>query len=173
MSPEAGKIASDQATAATDQTTLTGLRLQLAELIRESQEVRKELPYLRRFPKEIPPAPQYGQLVHELQNLEEVTDVSVNPIELSKVSLGVSGVTPIPLSLEVSGGHDQILLFLEGLTGTGPYKIQRLVTVQSFSLNGSSPNILAHSEVQYSASIAATAYTTGVAETSTAAGSNA
>ncbi|HTX00716.1 MAG TPA: hypothetical protein VMD59_18190 [Acidimicrobiales bacterium] len=163
MSPEAGKINADHAAAATDQTTLDGLRLELAELVRESHEVQRELPYLKRFPTEIPPAPQYGVLVDEIQALEEATNVDVNPLSVSKVPPAASGITAIPVSIQVSGGHDQLIQFLDGLTGTGRHRIKRLVTVQSFDLQGPGPNVLSSSEAQYSASIAATAYTTAVA----------
>lgn len=163
MSPKASEVASDHVTAATDQTKITELDLEIETLIQESEQVRHELPYLKRFPEEIPPEPQYGVLVHEIQNLEEQTDVVVNPLSVPQVQLSASGITTVPVNLQLAGGHDAILAFLAGLTGTGPHAIERLVTVQSFSFSGANPNVLASSDAPYAASISATAFTTAIA----------
>jgi Tfp pilus assembly protein PilO len=164
MSPKAAEVASDRQTVVADQVRITQLDLQIETLIQESEQVRHLLPFLRRFPQEIPPQPQYGVLVHEIQNLEQQTGVSVNPLSVPHIQLGTSGVTSIPVNMSVAGSHDGILAFLAGLTGTGPHAIARLVTVQSFALNngGATTDVLAPSSAPYSASLSCTAYTTAV-----------
>lgn len=170
MSPKASEVASDRSTAIADQARVTQLDLQIQTLVEESRQVRHLLPYLKRFPSEIPPQPQYGQLVHEIQDLEQETGVSVNPLSVPRIALATTGVTAIPVNMTLSGGHDAILSFLAGLTGSGPHAIERLVTVQSVGLQGNG-DVLASSNAPYTAGLSCTAYTTATSPVLAPAGS--
>jgi hypothetical protein len=171
MTPTAHETAAAYQTAANDQTTIIALRGQIARLILESERVRHELPYLKRFPAEIPPSPEYGELAVEIQDLEQETGVQVTSLGLPPATTPAgSVVATISLGISVSGGHDDLLAFLGGLTGTGPHAIKRLVTVQSFGLNGGQGDVLASNEASYTASIQATAYTTATSASTSPAG---
>lgn len=159
MAHESSDAASTDAAIASAQGQVLQLQDQIDALVAEEPKVRADLPFLKRFPKEIPPQPEQGLLIDEIQSLANATSVKLGTVDVPPAAPGTSPVTPIPISVSVSGSQAGVLAFLAGLTGSGPDAIKRLVTVQSVSLSGSG-NVLAVTNTPYALELSATAYTT-------------
>jgi Tfp pilus assembly protein PilO len=165
MTPESNKLTTVQAQVTSDQTRVTELNLELASLKAEKKLVLRELPYLKKVSSAIPPTEDPPGIVDSLNNLATATNcdlLSVTP-EDSPSPSGISGLSDISVTFQVSGSHSDVFRFLKGF-----YSMGRLMTINTVSLAaaGSNSNILAVNDgQQYSMSVSAMAYTTYVTAT--------
>jgi Tfp pilus assembly protein PilO len=131
----------------------------------EKKLVLRELPYLKKVSSAIPPTEDPPGIVDSLNNLATATNcdlLSVTP-EDSPSPSGISGLSDISVTFQVSGSHSDVFRFLKGF-----YSMGRLMTINTVSLAaaGSNSNILAVNDgQQYSMSVSAMAYTTYVTAT--------
>jgi Tfp pilus assembly protein PilO len=162
MTPESNKLTSVQAQAATDQSTVSRLNIELIGLKAEKKLVLKELPYLKKVTAAIPQTEDPPGIVDNLNTLANQTGcdlLSVTPADVPAPS-GTAGLSVISVSFTVSGVHSNVMAFLNGF-----YSMKRLMTISTLSLSpaGTSPNVLAAGDgQQYSMSVTAYAYTTYV-----------
>lgn len=166
-SPEGHKLASVQAQQQQAQLKVDQLRTTLAAVEHESAIVQKYRNFLTFFGSEVPVQPEQGQLVYMLGKLERADAVQVTSIDVSTTAPAAAGSTlsEIPVTMSVSGPHDNVIKFLSDL-----YQLPRLITIQSIdpAVNGStgggpgsSYDILGHDSVPFTLSITGTAYFSG------------
>jgi len=160
MNHESNKLASIHQQQATQQATVASLSLELKTLRDEAKRVRAASPFLKRFGAAIPADPDAPALVVQVYRLAQKDGVTLASITDDTLDPVGTAYSTMPVSLSVSGPHDALLQFLDGL-----YRLPRLLTIQSFSLTGPG-NVLASGAASYSAGITATAYTTYVGGTS-------
>jgi len=163
MSPEGSKLAGIRQQQIAERATETRLDLRLVQLKAEAKQVRAAAPFLKQFATAIPSIPDAPDLVVEIYHLSVNDGVSLQSVTDDSVQTGTLGYSTIPVALSVSGPHDQLLAFIDGL-----YHMSRLLTVQSVTLSGNG-NLNSSSAANYTASISATAYTTSVPSATTAA----
>lgn len=156
MRPESSKLASVRRQETEQRALQASLTAELMTLRAEAKQVHRASPFLDRFAKAIPAAPDSPEIVVQVYDLSVQDNVTLQSITDNTIDPTTSGYSTIPVSLSVSGGHDSLLAFLAGL-----YHLPRLLTVQSVSLSGKG-SILSSGQESYSASIGATAYTTYV-----------
>ena len=159
MTPQAQKLTSVRAQQAQATATRGSLLMQLRELQQDSKEARSAAAYLKRFNAAIPSTPDAPGLVVEVYRLAQRDGVQLSSITDNSL-VPASGYSSIPVSIEVSGGHDQVISFVSGL-----YRIDRLLTIQGLSISGAQ-NINQSSAATTSASVSATAYTLQTVKTS-------
>lgn len=171
MAPEQHKLSSVRAQQSADQTTVAQLQAEIAQLQAEAAQVQKSLPYLKKAVTAIPPAPDPGGIVNEIDGLankthvtfSSITDNTVVPPAATATTTGTpttTGVSTIPIQFTISGSHKAVFAFMEGF-----YSLPRLMTISSVALTpgGTNPNILAVNDGQtYTAAFSGTAYTTYV-----------
>lgn len=159
MSPEGNKLSSVNAQQASLQVEIGSMNTTIAGLKQQSALVPSELPYLAKFNSAIPDLPESGVLTEQLYNLMNKTHTFISSLNDVTVTATTSGYSVIPVSFVVDGSHDQVLSFIEDL-----YNLPRLVTIQNLTLTpagSANTNLLKKSGTQgFSASVAATAYTT-------------
>lgn len=171
MSPEASKLDTVKAQETSLQAQVVTLNQQITLLKAESKLVQRELPYLSRFQTAIPPTPDIGGLVLQIDQLANKTGVNMTSISDNVVvaSTVPGGLSTIPVSFTVSGNHKQVFTFL-----TDFYSLPRLITIQSLTLSpgaasGTTPNINNVGDgASYGLTVAGTGYTTGAPPTPTA-----
>jgi Tfp pilus assembly protein PilO len=163
MSPEASKLSSVEAKQTQAQGQISALQTEIGSLKAQSTELTKELPYLNFFQSQIPPLPLQGQLTAQLYQLSLQTHTFISALSDNAVSPATTtsaGYSTMPISIQLSGSHNGVSAFLQGL-----YHLQRLVTVQQVSLTPpvQQPNLNSNANAPgFSAAITATAYTTYV-----------
>lgn len=140
------------------------LNAQLLQLQRESKELKASGGFPSRFERAIPPAADAAELVTQLYKLSQRSGVTLENITDDTVKAQSPAYSSIPVSISVSGGHNAVVNFVDGL-----YELPRLLTVQTLSLSGAGA-LNASSNAQYTATISATAYTTLVQPASTRTG---
>lgn len=166
MTPEGTKLTSVQQQQTTDQSTVFQLNVELASLKAEKKLVLAELPYLKKVTTAIPPTEDPPGIVDALNTLANQTScdlLSVVPSDVPQ-SIGVPGLSIIPVSFSVTGTHANVFAFLKNF-----YTLSRLMTITSVSLASESatPNILAVGDGQkYTLTVSADAYTTYALPTS-------
>jgi Tfp pilus assembly protein PilO len=163
MTPQASKLSSINTQQSQAQGQVAVLQSEIAQLRSESSLLSKELPYLKFFESQIPSLPLQGQLTAQLYQLSLKTKTFISALSDSTVSPPSSvsgGYSTMPITIELTGTHNEVISFLQGL-----YSMQRLVTIQSVSLTPPSqqPNLNTNGTATgFGASIVATAYTTYV-----------
>ncbi|MHB1987463.1 MAG: type 4a pilus biogenesis protein PilO [Acidimicrobiales bacterium] len=170
-SPEGTKLASVQAQQLQAQQQVASLDATLAQIDHENQIVQKYQGFLTFFGSEVPVQPEQGQLVYMLGKLERSDNVNVTSIDVSSTAPPATGSTlsTIPITLALSGPHDNVMRFLADL-----YALPRLITIQSVAPSATAASkgaydILGHDGVPFSLSLTATAYFSGHVAPSTAA----
>jgi len=163
MSPESAKLASVRAQQVQAETTRSALLFRLEELQHDAKQAKAAATYLSRFGRAIPSYPDAPGLVVQVYDL--ATRDNVKLLSITDNSLIADGrYSTIPVSVNVSGGHDNVLSFVKGI-----YSIPRLLTIQSLSLSGTG-NVNQSSSVSTTATISATAYTLHVDKTTARSG---
>ncbi len=156
MAPEQATLAAARVTRATDTAEISSLETRLAQLRIDARHEVAARRFVRRFAAEIPARADAPQLVSQIYALAERSGVRLQSISDNTVVGGGGGYSTVPVALTVSGQQAGIVSFVGGL-----YHLVRLVTVQRLNLSGpSSGNVVVGTRGLYSASIAATAYTT-------------
>jgi Tfp pilus assembly protein PilO len=161
MSPEGTKLSSVHAQQQQLQGQVGTLNATIGALKVEASQVPAILPYLAFFQSAIPPLPQSGDLTTELYNLSLKTGTFISSLGDSTTNATTGGYSVIPVQIQLTGTEAGVLNFIKGI-----YSLQRLVTIQTLSLQppGGGANLLKPTNAQgFSASIGATAYTTYVA----------
>ncbi len=164
-SPESNKLASVKAQQTTERSTILSLDAKLAQVIRESQIVKKYSTFLATYADAVPVLPEQGQLVQEIGQLKKADGVDISSLDCSTTVAAATGSTlsTIPITLSLTGTRAQVIKFLTDL-----YSMKRLVTIQEVSPSptggsgaGSSVNVLVKSNMAWSLSVQATAYFSG------------
>ncbi|MGO9196443.1 MAG: type 4a pilus biogenesis protein PilO [Acidimicrobiales bacterium] len=162
-SPESSKLSSVVAQQNTNKTKITALTDELNRLKATNRVAARYKSYLPFFAAEIPALPEQGQLVYLIGQLEKADGVFVTSIDVSTTALPVppSTLSTIPISLSLTGPHDDVIKFLTSLTDFTT--MPRLITIQSIAPSPTGApagvyNILGHDTVGFSLSISATAY---------------
>lgn len=163
MTPASNKLSSVNQQKASDQSQIASLTSEIAALKIEDAQVTHELHYLQVFQLAIPTIPQSGILTEEIYDLSRTTHTHMSSLDDGTVDSPLSngvGYSTIPVSISISGGHNDVLSFIAGL-----YTLPRLVTIQSVNLStGSGVNLNTDTNKNaVTATILATAYTTFVA----------
>jgi Tfp pilus assembly protein PilO len=162
-SPESGKLSSVRGQEAKAKLQTQQLNAKLLEILREDRFVAKYHNFLSFFSSQVPVQPEQGQLVYQLGRLQDRDHVDITTLSASATAAPVSGVSlsTIPVSLTVTGSHDNVIRFLNGL-----YSMSRLLTIQSIAPSATSApsntyNVLGHDGVPFSLAITGTAYFSG------------
>lgn len=165
--PEASKLSSVHAQQATAVSQQQQLNNKLRQIIREDQFVAKYHNFLTYFDSQVPVQPEQGQLVYVLGKLQSRDHVDITTLSASSTAAPTTGTTlsTIPISMTVTGTHNNVIQFLSGL-----YGVSRLITVQSISPSPTaapspSYDVLGHDKVPFTMSISATAYFSGTIAT--------
>lgn len=158
MSPQSAKLASVREQQVQAEASRSALLFRLEELQQDAKQATAATAYLSRFDRAIPAYPDAPGLVVQVYDLATRDNVKLlNITDNSLIADG--GYSTIPVSIDVSGGHDDVLAFVKGL-----YSIPRLLTIQTLSLSGAG-NVNQSSSVSTTATISATAYTLQVEKT--------
>lgn len=169
-SPEGHKLSSVKTQELSQATQITTLQANLRQAELESEFVSKYQTYLSFFSNQVPVLPEEGQLVYELGRLSNADGVDLTSVSADTTVAAVPPATlsTIPVSMTVTGAHDNILRFLAGI-----YTLPRLITIQSIQPSptgassgaGSSYNVLRHDSTAFSIAISGTAYFSGTVST--------
>lgn len=162
--PEGNKLSSIQTQKQAQSTKITTLQADLAQLRGEAHYVSQYQDFLTFFSSEVPVQPEEGQLVEmvgKLANQDKVTLGSMTD-NTATAPAAVGQLGTIPVSIDVTGPHDNLLKFLNDL-----YNMPRLVTIQSANLTptggqGSNYDVLTSDATPFSMLVSGTAYYIGV-----------
>lgn len=162
-SPESSKLASVQQQQTRQTQQISVLNAHLQEIIREDAIVAKYQNFLAFFGSQVPVQPEQGQLVYMLGRLEKSDNVDISSINASTTAAPTTGSTlsTIPITMSVSGPHNNVVKFLADL-----YSLPRLITIQSVSPSPTAApsgtyNVLGRDKVPFQLSLTGTAYFSG------------
>ena len=162
-SPESSKLASVQQQQVKQTQQISSLNARLQEIVREDAIVAKYRNFLTFFGSQVPVQPEQGQLVYMLGRLEKSDNVDISSINASTTSPPATGSTlsTIPISMSVSGPHNNVIKFLSDL-----YSLPRLITIQSVSPSPTAApagvyNVLGRDKVPFQLTLTGTAYFSG------------
>jgi Tfp pilus assembly protein PilO len=163
MSPEASKLSSVRAQQASLELQQATLQAQLDGLKLDLKHLHRVNAIVYTVDNAIPSLPQSAQLVNQLFALAKSSGVSLSSVDDTSVVPANGSISTMPVSIAVNTAPGAaVIRFVDGL-----YTLPRLLTVQSLSLSGSG-RITDVDAGSFSATIAATAYTTYGGTSSTA-----
>jgi Tfp pilus assembly protein PilO len=132
ISPEGSHLAKLQAQKTELQTQQTSLQLRIATLKREKTQFGASCQQLTTDLNEIPGTPNVDVFLQQVTHLAVTSgDPNTPSISVTEATGAATGVTPIGVSLTLSGTYGQMTSFLEGLD-TFP----RLFTVTGITVTG-------------------------------------
>ncbi|MHB8243934.1 MAG: type 4a pilus biogenesis protein PilO [Acidimicrobiales bacterium] len=161
-SPQGGKLASIEAQKQAQSIQISSLQANLTQLQQDSQFVTRYQSFLTFFGSQVPVQPQQGQLISMLGRLSTSDKVDITQVTANTLvpAVAPSTLSTIPISMTVTGPHDNLLRFLSDM-----YSLPRLITIQSVAptstSTGAGANVLAHNSVPFSLTLTGTAYFTG------------
>jgi Tfp pilus assembly protein PilO len=158
MQPEGNKLSTAQTQETQYSTTLNTLKDELIVDRNQAAKVKQYAGYLTMFSAAVPPIPEAPQLTTELANLADTTNVKLTSLS-DDTTLTGTPLSTIPLSMDVQGGRQACIAFLQGLYNSN--LMPRLITVDSITpspVRAGNVDVLTPSNAQYNLSISATAY---------------
>lgn len=158
MQPEGNKLSTAQTQEAQYSNTLNTLRDELIVDRNQAAKVKQYAGYLAMFAAAVPPIPEAPQLTTELADLANTTNVKLTSLS-DDTTLTGTPLSTIPLSMDVLGGRQACIAFLQGLYNSS--LMPRLITVDSITpspVRAGNIDVLTPSSSQYNLAISATAY---------------
>jgi Tfp pilus assembly protein PilO len=152
MAPAGSKVAAENSARSAAQAQRALLLERLDELRADRAEASAARRYLARFAAAVPATPDAPGLVVQVYKLASEDGVKLMSIT-DDTEVAASGYSTIPVSLEVIGGRNNLVAFVDGL-----YGISRLLTIDALSFSGSG-DVNRSSGATMTASVSATAYT--------------
>ncbi|HZU80388.1 MAG TPA: type 4a pilus biogenesis protein PilO [Acidimicrobiales bacterium] len=131
ISPQSHKLTSLKAQETQLQAQQTGLQAQIAQLRRDRADMASTCAQLSKALTEIPGTPNVDSFLQEVTALAVASGDPNTPTFSYTSAAAAGGVTPISITMTLSGSYGQMSAFLKGLDS-----FPRLFTVNSISVTG-------------------------------------